>query len=41
MMTQPLTAHVSVFQGSTNTTPVDTVPLATVLQRIQDVRDDG
>lgn len=38
MMTQPLTAHVSVFQGSTNTTPVDTVPLATILQRIQDGR---
>jgi hypothetical protein len=34
-MTTPLAAHVSVFEGSTNTTPVATVPLATVLQRIQ------
>ena len=36
-MTQPpLAAHVSVFQGSTNTTPVESVPLTAVLKRIQD-----
>src|SRR3989442_9760006 len=35
-MTQtPLTAHVSVFKGSTDTTVVETIPLAEVLQRIQ------
>ena len=35
-MTQPpLAAHVSVFQGSTNTTPVERVPLVDVLHRIQ------
>ena len=38
-MTAPLAAPVSVFQGSTNTTPVATLPLATVLQRIQEGRD--
>jgi hypothetical protein len=36
-MTQiPFAAQVSVFHGTTNTTPVDNVPLAAVLQRIQD-----
>jgi hypothetical protein len=36
-MTQPpLAALVSVFQGSTNTTPVEKIPLADVLQCIQD-----
>jgi hypothetical protein len=37
-MSTPLTAPVSVFQGSTNTTPVTTLPLATVLQHIQEGR---
>ena len=32
----PLAAQVSVFRGSTNTTPVETLPLTEVLQRIQD-----
>ena len=27
-MTTPLAAHISVFQGSTNTTPTETVPLS-------------
>jgi hypothetical protein len=40
-MTTPLAAYVSVFEGSTNTTPVATVPLATVLQRIQEGRYRG
>ena len=40
-MTAPLAAPVSVFQGSTNTTPVATLPLATVLQRIQEGRYRG
>jgi VirE N-terminal domain len=35
-MSEILQAPVSLFDGSTNTTPVDTVPLATALQRIQD-----
>jgi VirE N-terminal domain len=35
-MTQtPLAAHVSLFHGSTHTTPVETLPLGEVLQRIQ------
>jgi len=32
----PLVAPVSVFSGSTNVTPVETLPLSDVLQRIQD-----
>ena len=32
----PLAASVSIFQGSTNTTSVETVPLADILQRIHD-----
>ena len=35
-MSLPLDAHVSVFRGSRNTTPVETVPLSAMLQRIQD-----
>ena len=36
-MTQPLlAADVSLFDGSVTTTPVETIPLAAVLQRIQD-----
>src|SRR5215470_2153691 len=35
-MSQPLAAHVSLFRGSVITAPVDTLALATVLQRIQD-----
>ena len=31
----PLAAHVSVFQGSTNTTPVEDVPIRTILERIK------
>ena len=34
-MTTPLDASVSLFKGSTDTTPHGTIPLATVLQRIQ------
>jgi hypothetical protein len=37
----PLTAHVSLFEGSTTTMPVETLPLATVLQRIQAGRYRG
>jgi hypothetical protein len=35
MMTQPLTAHVSIFRGSTNVKPVETLALADVLQQIK------
>src|SRR5439155_19300147 len=35
MMT-PLTAHISVFQGSTNTTLTQKVSISAMLQRIQD-----
>src|SRR5437867_430636 len=35
MTTAPLAAHVSVFQGSTNTTPVASVPVTAVLERIK------
>jgi VirE N-terminal domain len=35
-MTAPLAAAVSLFQGSTNTTPFETLPLMAVLQRIQE-----
>ena len=35
------TVHVSVFQGSTNTTPVATLPLQAVLERIQEGRYRG
>ncbi len=38
MTAAPLTASVSLFAGSTNTTPVETLPLATVLQHIQEGR---
>jgi hypothetical protein len=34
-MPQPLNAHVSLFAGSTDTTPTGSLPLATVLQHIQ------
>jgi|RhiMetdeSRZDD1v2_1073273.scaffolds.fasta_scaffold77675_7 VirE-like protein len=35
MAQSPLDAQISVFHGSTNTTPVETHPLATVLERIR------
>lgn len=35
-MTVPLDAPVSVFRGSRNTTPVETLPLSAMLHRIQD-----
>ena len=38
MTPSPLTAPVSLFCGSTTTTPVERLPLATVLQHIQDGR---
>jgi hypothetical protein len=37
-MHHPLDAYVSLFQGSTNTAPVDTISLTMVLQQIQDDR---
>lgn len=36
MMQTPRAAQVSIFPDSTNTTPVETVPLTDVLQRLQD-----
>ena len=38
VLPHPLDASVSVFEGSTNTTPEDTLPLATVLEQIREGR---